>query len=43
MPRWTPVEREMEIGMLQDNVTLSVNAQHFRYHARTIKRLRKRF
>ena len=43
MPKWTPVEREKAIRMLQANVTPSVIAQQFRCHVRMIERLRKRF
>ena len=43
MPRWTPVERLGEVGMLKANVTSLVIAQQFRCHARTIECLKKRF
>ena len=41
MPKRTHVDREKVIRMLQANVTPSVIAQQFRYHARMIERLRK--
>ena len=43
MPKWTHVEREKVIRMLQANVTPSVIAQQLRCHARMTERLRKRF
>ena len=43
MPKRTHVEREKAIRMLQATVTPSVTAQQFRYHARMIECLRKRF
>ena len=43
MPKWTHVEREKVIRMLQANVTPSVIAKQLRYHARMTERLRKRF
>ena len=43
MSKWTHVEREKEIRMLQGNVTPSVIAQQFRCHASMIERFRKRF
>ena len=43
MPKRTHVEREKAIRMLQANVTSSVIAQQFRFHARMIERLRKCF
>ena len=43
MPKWTHVEREKAMRMLQANVTPSVIAQQIRCHVRMIERLRKRF
>ena len=43
MPKWTHIEREKVIRMLQANVTPSVIAQYLRCHARMTGRLRKRF
>ena len=43
MPKWTHVEREKAIGMLQASVMPSVIAQQFRWHAMMIERPRKRF
>ena len=43
MPKRTHVERENVIRMLPANVTPSVIAQQFRWHARMIGRLKKRF
>ena len=43
MPKWTHVEREKVIRMLQAHVMPSMIAQQFRCHARMIERLRERF
>ena len=43
MPRWTPVERDRAIWMLQAKVTPSIITQQFQCLSRTIARLRKRF
>ena len=43
MPKWTHIEREKVIRMLQANVTPSEIAQQFRCHAMMTERLRKRF